>query len=330
LKRLPILLLFLLAVSCTHAQDKYWVSFTDKSGKTFDPYKYFVGRTIDQRCMQNLPLDDSTDFPLNENYVSAVKSTVSEVLSSSRWLNGIAVHATSREIEKVKMLPFVSGVEMLNHIASLAGKKEKQSHKLSRDEIALLHYQTNRMQGEKFKAGKLDGSGIRIALLDAGFPGVDHHPAFEHLRRNKKIIATYDFVGKKEFVYSHNSHGTMTLSCITGIMDSTNSGLATGAEFLLARTEKEFGEPYSEEENWLAAAEWADKNGANIISSSLGYTNSRYFNTDLDGKKSLVARAASIAAKKGILVINAAGNDGDDAWHFIDTPGDADSVLYVV
>lgn len=88
-------------------------------------------------------------------------------------------------------------------------------------------------------------------------------------------------------------------------------------------------EPFSEEENWLAAVEWADKHGANIISSSLGFTNERYFNTEMNGKKSLVARAANIAASKGMLVVNAAGNEGNESWHFIDTPGDADSVLTV-
>jgi hypothetical protein len=106
-------------------------------------------------------------------------------------------------------------------------------------------------------------------------------------------------------------------------------GLATGAEYLLARTEKILGEPYSEEENWLAAAEWADRHGVNIISSSLGYTYQRYFNVQMDGKTSLVSRAANMAASKGILVVNAAGNDGQDSWHYIDTPGDADSVLTV-
>src|SRR6185436_820200 len=110
------------------------------------------------------------------------------------------------------------------------------------------------------------------------------------------IIATYNFISKNENVFSHNAHGLGTLSCITGILDSINIGLATGAEFLLARTEQATGEPFSEEENWLAAAEWADKHGANIISSSLGYSYQRYFNTEMNGKKSLVARAAAMAA----------------------------------
>ena len=105
-------------------------------------------------------------------------------------------------------------------------------------------------------------------------------------------------------------------------------GLATGANFLLAITEVS-SEPFSEEENWLAAVEWAYKNGADIISSSLGYTNNRYFTKDMDGKKSFVVKAASLAARKGMLVINAAGNDGDSEWKVISTPADADSILTI-
>jgi len=96
----------------------------------------------------------------------------------------------------------------------------------------------------------------------------------------------------------------------------------------LAKTEVN-REPFSEEVHWLAAAEWADKNGADIINSSLGYTKERYFPWSMDGKTSFISRAADIAARKGILVVNAAGNDGDDDWHTVGAPADADSVLSV-
>jgi subtilisin family serine protease len=210
-------------------------------------------------------------------------------------------------------------------IASVS-KEDKEEDKY---EKALLNFQTQRMQSDSFRINHLDGSGIRIAVFDAGFPGVDKHPAFKHLFDNKKIISTFDFFSRNENVYRHHWHGTATLSCIAGKMDSTEIGMATGAEFLLARVEKSLTEPFSEEENWLAAAEWADKQGVNIISSSLGYTYQRYFNYEMDGQKSLVARAANMAASKGILVVNAAGNDGSDSWHYIGTPADADSVLTV-
>ncbi|WP_317241774.1 S8 family serine peptidase [Hymenobacter sp. 5414T-23] len=121
------------------------------------------------------------------------------------------------------------------------------------------------------------------------------------------------------------------MSCIAGrLPDSTYLGLAPQAEFLLARTEQMYRERYAEELAWLAAAEWADRNGADIINSSLGYTTRRYFPEQMNGRTSLVARAAELAVRKGILVVNAAGNDGDDAqWRTVGTPADGDSVLAV-
>jgi hypothetical protein len=165
--------------------------------------------------------------------------------------------------------------------------------------------------------------------MDGGFPGVDTHQAFKHLRDNHQILKTYNFPNKKEDVYGWNSHGTMVLSCIAGInKDGQKMGLATGAEFLLARTEIE-PEPFIEEVWWAQGAEWADKNGADIINSSLGYGKDRHWTKDMDGT-SYVAKAAQKAAEKGILICNSAGNEGDDShWMTIITPADAENVLTV-
>jgi subtilisin family serine protease len=151
---------------------------------------------------------------------------------------------------------------------------------------------------------------------------------FEHIRKEGRIIKTWDFTRGKEFVYSYNTHGTMVMSCIGGIVNGIKIGLATGAEYMLARTEVN-AEKYSEEENWLAAVEWADRNGADIINSSLGYTYHRYYPEQMDGRTTLATRAAELAAKKGILVVNAAGNDGMTRWQGIGAPADADSILSV-
>ncbi|MFN9905921.1 MAG: S8 family serine peptidase, partial [bacterium] len=123
----------------------------------------------------------------------------------------------------------------------------------------------------------MNGKGIRRAIFDVGFSGADRNPAFDHLRAANRIVKTYDFVKNKEDVYQGGSHGTSVWSCIGGKVDGKWSGLAWDAEFLLARTELASREPFSEEENWVAAAEWADQLGADIINSSLGYTNKRYF-----------------------------------------------------
>ena len=123
-------------------------------------------------------------------------------------------------------------------------------------------------------------------------------------------------------------HGTMVLSCIAGIKMGKD-GIGYRSRFLLARTEINT-EPAKEEVWWMQAVEWADKNGANVINSSLGYGKSRYYVEDMDGKQSLVSKAANMAAAKGMLVCNAMGNEGSDkAWRTLITPADADSVISV-
>ena len=195
--------------------------------------------------------------------------------------------------------------------------------------MAILSDQLKRFGGQYFVDKGINGKGLRICVMDGGFPKVDTHPAFQHLRDNNQIIKTYNFPNKKENVYGWSTHATMVLSCIAGINDKGQMlGLATGAEFLLARTEID-PEPFKEEVWWAQGAEWADKNGADIINSSLGYGKDRHWTKDMDGT-SYVAKAAQKAVEKGILICNSAGNEGDDKrWMTIITPSDAENVLCV-
>jgi len=313
------------SASC-FAQEYGWVEFTDKKGSSFDPFTYFDAKAIERRVINDYDLYDSSDFPLNESYISVVSSMCDSMMGYSRWFNMIFIKAGDDEISKIKELSFVKGFtpyEMQTVPASVA-----MSDTLS-DDLQLQKNQVGILGGPEFGAAGFNGKGIRIAVLDGGFPSVDKHPAFKHIRDENRILKTWDFTSDKEYVYSFQSHGTSVLSCIAGINEGMPMGLATEAEFLLARTEV-VPEPFSEEKNWMMAAEWADKNGAQIINSSLGYTKDRYFPHQMDGKYTYVSRAANMAARKGILVINAAGNEGDKKnWKIIGAPADADSVLSI-
>jgi len=326
MSRGAILILLLLLTRVVFAQDKYWVSFTDKKGVCLD-IENFSERTICQREKFHIPFD-SADYPVNEQYLTTVNNLSTSISWPSRWLNGVAIYAKPSQMEDIMRLPFVKSVAPMRS-QSMVCSNDNLMDQLKRADSLLLGFQTYRMQGAEFKRKQLDGKGIRIAVFDAGFPGVDVHPAFSHLIKNGRIVETYDFVAKKKNVFKHNAHGAATLSCIGGKFGEKNMGLAPGAEYLLARTERGGSETFSEEENWLAAAEWADRNGVNIISSSLGYTYHRYFPTDMNGVESLVSRAANMAAAKGILVVSSAGNEGQKDWRIICTPADADSVMCV-
>lgn len=336
--------IFALISSVAVAQDKcFWVFFTDKNDTQFDPYSYFDAKAIERYQKCGADLYDISNYPLNDSYVNAVNSYSSEVFGESRWLNAVGIMATDDNANRIAQLPFVERVQEIVSDATLASLRGGTTKQSTLDDSELLRYarnddetskdvltdQVKRFGGQYFIDKGIDGKGLRICVMDGGFPKVNTHPAFQHLRDNHQIIKTYNFPNKKEDVYGWNTHGTMVLSCIAGINeDGQKLGLATGAEFLLARTEIE-PEPFKEEVWWAQGAEWADKNGADIINSSLGYGKDRHWTKDMDGR-SYVAKAANKAVEKGILICNSAGNEGDDKrWMTIITPADAENVLCV-
>lgn len=325
-----IAILFLLLPVITSAQRQYLVFFADKQRGDFDPVTYFDAKAIERRARLGITADDVSDWPVNENYVKQVSALVDETLPASRWFNAMAVFAGDEQIMKVAALPFVLRIEQPEETETMPAGLQNFDTTVSFSDAELLKNQIAILGVEEWKRAGYDGKGLRIAILDVGFLGADKIPAFDHIRNENRLIASCDFTkrGNSPNVYYGNGHGTQVWSCIGGKVGSLQSGLATGAEFLLAKTEKN-SEKFSEELYWLAAAEWADKNGADIINSSLGYTSKRYFNWQMDGKTAFVTRAANMAAAKGILVVNAAGNEGDDGWKKIGAPADADSVLSV-
>ena len=340
MKRLLVLsLITILSVqlSVGWAQNVYWVFLDNKAGTTFDPYSYFDVKAIERYNSCGADLYDVSNYPLNDSYVTGVVALATEEVGCSRWMNAVGVVATPVQVAAIAALPYVLRVEIIGGDMQLA---QAECSSTNEDDLSTFNFQLStsadttladqllRMQGQLFREKGIDGTGIRIAVFDGGFPKVNTHEAFRHLREGKRILKTWNFPNRKEDVYGWNGHGTMTLSCIAGRMNGKDIGLATGAEFLLARTEVE-PEPFKEEIWWQQAVEWADKNGANIISSSLGYGKDRYYTKDMDGK-SYVAKAANMAARKGMLVVNSAGNEGDDnRWQYIITPSDADSALCI-
>ena len=147
-------------------------------------------------------------------------------------------------------------------------------------------------------------------MLDAGFR--TSHEVF----REARLIAQWDFVNNDGDVsqdlgdpndYS-DAHGTATWSILGGYRPGQLVGPAYGAEFLLAKTESEKFERPVEEDYWVAGIEWAESLGAEVVSSSLGYTDWYTF-ADMDGRTAVTTRAANRAAGLGVVVVNAAGNE---------------------
>ena len=325
---------------------RYWVTLRDKQGVGFEPAEYFSPAARARRQRQSLPPADYTDRPVRPDYVAAVRAGVDTVTVVSRWFNALACRATPAQAAALRQLPGVAGVlpwpvqQRLRPASYSAAGKEMgiapAIASVSAADYLLGRQQTAALGRADLSRAGLLGQGVRIAVFDVGFRGANRHPAFRALRRERRIAVTYDFLKNQPDVFRGGSHGTEVLGCLAGRLPSADTlvggpalGLAPAATYLLARTEGLASERYSEEEAWLRAAEWADQQGADIISSSLAYTEQRYFPEEMDGVHSLIGRAATLAARKGLLVVSAAGNDGDDDWVRIGTPADADSVLAV-
>jgi hypothetical protein len=296
---------FIKNVSLAQVAEKnnaYWVFFADKKGVQFDPYTYFHNNTIERRLNAGIALADITDYPLNEKYVSSISLLCDSITIESRWMNAVKIWGSNaNELQQIKSFAFVKEVEAaLNGSLILASNQESSSNVLKEKDLKLASQQLNNLGVKAFQQSSIAGKGVRVAVFDAGFPGLDKHEAFEKHRLENRIVETWNFLKKNHEVYQGGTHGTMTTGCVAGVSKDIQTGLATDCELLLALTEFNIREPFKEEEYWLAAAEWADKNGADIISSSLGYSFQRYFYKDMNGQTSLVSKAARMAIRKGI------------------------------
>jgi hypothetical protein len=189
----------------------------------------------------------------------------------------------------------------------------------------MLNLETLHAQGYR-------GQGMLIAVLDAGFFNANILPAFDSLFADGRVVATKDFVDGGTNVYDDHTHGMNVLSVLAGNIPGGLIGSAPEASYLLLRTEDAGTEYLIEEFNWVVGAEYADSAGADIISSSLGYTtfdNSTmdHVYADLNGSTAIASKGAAWAASKGILVVNSAGNWGGSSWNYLGVPADADSII---
>ncbi|MBD3232454.1 MAG: S8 family serine peptidase [candidate division Zixibacteria bacterium] len=314
--------------------EKNWIYFTDKGSVESDYYidTILSDRSIERRNRLDIPFD-ILDLPVNKEYITNLSNTGAEVHRISRWLNAVSVSASNAQLVEIEQFPFVVETEP---VATLVRAFEMQrSFPKSGLDFPDSIYGNTLSQLRQLRIDQLHrmgftGKNVLMAFFDTGY--YLDHGAFDSLRSDNRLIATYDFINNDEDVQDANDiqrrHGTSTFSIASGYSPGTLIGGAFGADFALAKTEIVSGEYQLEEDNWVAAAEWADSIGADIISTSLGY-NAWYDYDDMDGNTAVTTVAADIAASRGILVVCSAGNEGDDAWRYILAPADGDSVIAV-
>lgn len=278
------------------------------------------------------------DYPVCKDYVMDLQKDSLKVVSSSRWMNTVVVSSPDTIIiNSIRQKPYVSKVELVwinpsksNKISRKNVVKNKKFGVDSADYFGKATNQNSLIGLEPLHRNGFRGEGIRIAVLDGGFKNVDTI----HWFNKTKILSHKDCIYPPSSVFSGHYHGTAVLSIMGVNEGQIFTGTAPDAEYCLLRTEDVLSEFPIEEDYWAAGAEYADSIGADIISSSLGYNRfdsgvKSYSVNELDGKTAFVSKAASIAAKKGILVVNSAGNDGETEWKKISFPADADGILCV-
>lgn len=353
MKKYWIVLLFYV---CAFAQQEEhaWVYFKDKPNAVTDlnqPLNFLTQRALDRRTNQNISLD-ITDAPIEPSYVNQVQgSSGISLLAKSKWLNVAYVSGLVTDIQALTNFSFVEKIVFANKSLNngnpppIQVKKDKVLKPKSKFETLNYTYGNSYSQVSMLGVHGLhslgfEGGSKHVAVMDAGFVGVNTAGAFSHLTdsdvTNGEILGGYNYVHQNNnfYVNTGSNHGTMVLSCMAGLKTNSFVGTAPKSKYYLYVTEDVNQESPLEECLWVAAAEQADSLGVDIINSSLGYTefdNSSYNYTynDMDGNTAFITLGATMAATKGILVVNSAGNSGNDTWHYIGAPADALNILAV-
>jgi subtilisin family serine protease len=319
------------------AQQKVWVYFTDKPSVEEQDYsKYLSSRAIERRAAQNIPFHFS-DVAVNKSYIQKLKDLGVDVHVTSKWLNASSVWVNSEEqLEQIKSLSFVTKVE---GVRAMKMNRAPDFYKQNKTATASFTYGDSKAQIQQLKGDflhdmNLRGQGMLIAVLDGGFDGVNTLGAFDSLWMNNRILATHDFVDGDTNVFHTGFHGRQVLSVLGAHIANEYVGTAPYADYVLLKSEDQSSETKIEEDNWIAAAEFADSVGADIINSSVGYNEfdggiGDYVYADMDGRTTVISQGAIFAHRKGMLVVVSMGNEGSSHWKYMLSPADVDSVLSV-
>jgi len=340
---------------------RHIVEFTDKKGTQFslgNPSAYLSAKSIARRTKQKISID-STDLPLSKTYLDSIAAVPNVVIrNQSKWLNQILIITSDASaLAKINSFPFVKSVKAIAPVArsteDIIAKKKDQTYELGNELLSRMNNGTktegvNDIQyggtfnqihiheGEYLHNLGFTGDGITIAVLDAGFQAYKTNPALDSMRLQGRVLGEWDYVMNEASVNEDYVHGAYCLSIIAANRPGSIVGSAPHASFWLLRTEDVYSEYPVEEQYWIAAAEFADSAGTDMISTSLGYNifdDPSYNHTypERNGNTTMITRAADFAAKKGIIVTASAGNDGQrtDDYKFVSCPADADSVLTV-
>lgn len=276
------------------------------------------------------------DLPVNSADIQAVRAAGAEIRVVSRWLNAVSVTCDDVVLAQIRVLPNVSDIRPVSTFSRPFPEQPSTPPAWRPGKVSALNYgesytQVAMLGIDSLHSAGLSGRGVLIGIIDTGFDTT--HASFARLRAERRILSTYDFINGDSDVMdlfdNQRFHGTAVLSAMGGFVEGTLIGTAYGADFVLAKTEIVSDEIRAEEDYWVAGAEWMESLGVDIINSSVGYID-WYDTTQLDGETAVVTRAADVAASLGVVMVNCAGNEGNNIrWRKVNPPADGDSVIAV-
>lgn len=342
---LSALCLPLLAAAQGDSVYKYWVTLGDKAGCAYSlehPEAFLSPRALERRQRQSI-VPDSLDLPVSEAYIQRLEELGFRVQNRSKWLNGVMLFMTdSAQAAGLDTLPFVVSRTYCDHGSVGLPQRELSDNGVCRlpvlynSSYSSNYYfcgasQIDQLHGRSLHRAGYEGQGLVIGICDDGFPGADTIRLFDSLRAEGRLLATRDFVWDGGDVHSIDGHGTAVLSTLASFLPGCYVGTAPKASYVLCRTEDYLSETPAEMYNWVSAAEYLDSLGADIITTSLGYYkfDDTVLHWPLDGRSAPITLGAETAASRGMLVVNAAGNNGHYDPPYLNAPADGEHVFTV-
>ncbi len=334
---------------------KIWVFFTDKNISDRAGFERTAAsislteRARKRRAKVGRDRVVFADLPVAASYVQAIADLGAAHRRSSRWLNAATFEIRADRVEEISRLPFVAEIRpMLSSHRSPAPAPEAELRPTppaarQSGEYA-LEYGESFWQLEQLNIPAVHdlgytGQGVTIAFLDTGHRKT-HNAVSAHVTEGR-VLASYDFVHNDTNTSeepgdaaSEWSHGTQLWAIAAGYHPGVMYGGSYQANFILCKTEDVTSETNVEEDNWVAALEFVDSIGADIISTSLGYLtfddscNCDYTYEDMDGQTATISIAASLADGLGMVLCKSAGNSGPGVGS-ITAPADAFDILAV-
>ncbi len=319
--------------SIAQSTNRYMVFFKDKTGTPYSisqPEEFLTLKAIERKGRSVT----EEDLPVTPTYITGLQDNNAIVVGTTNWLNGALIELVDTDLSTISNLAFVDHVEYVapGGKPSVGGRRsieEGVEGTEGSDEVLIQH---SLLSADMMHADGYYGEGILVAVLDGGFINVDQISYFSHLYDNQQIQDIHNFATNGADVYDYSDHGTRVFSTMSA-SGTDYEGVAPSADYLLYVTEAS-GEYRVEEYNWLLAAERADSIGADIITTSVGYTDfddpsMDYTHDDLDGETAIVTIAAEKAFERGIVVVSSAGNFGNKTWVKVSPPSDGEHVLAI-